>query len=320
MEPESPCPLLTPPTKLNQKKVLSFLSDSCYLSPTSPLPSRLVGGDSGNGSSPESLKSLGLEESLVEQFSTQRLSSSSSSSSGSSSPNQCESNFHLDRIKEEPLLQPSFAIGLFPPNDSLRPGSSDFPQPTFSDCSSTISSPPDSPTSASPWEEQMDVSEHPTRDEPSWSDSARQDSPLLDQPPLSDSARQDSPLLNPSWSGSSLAAEEFDFNLEPLNELPSLEPCESMLLTGVITNSPRRNPIPTSALECETQAGSSRRENSQHKKLVPHDQYPNRREVLRPLQNFHFLPLPVSPKETERQRSTKGLSGKLKRRKKGNAN
>jgi len=305
METESPCPLLTPPTKLNRNKVLSFLSDSCYLSPSSPLPSRLVGGDSGNGSSPESLRSLGLEESLVEQFSTQRLSSSSSSSSGTTSPNQCESNFHVDQIKEEPLLQPSFAIGLFPPTDSLRPCSSGFPQPTFSECSSTSSSPPESPTSASPWEERMDIGEYPARDEPSFSGDIRQDPHPLNSP----------------WGGHSLARDDFDFNLEPLNELPRLEPRKNILSTGVppaITNSPHHNPIPTHVLECETQGCSSRGENTQHRKLVSHDRYPNRREVLRPLQNFN-LPLPVSSKETERQRSTRGLSGKLKRRKKGSA-
>ena len=148
----------------------------------------------------------------------------------------------------------------------------------------------------------MDIGEHPARDEPSFSDDIRQDPHPLNSP----------------WGGHSFARDDFDFNLEPLNELPRLEPRENILSTGVppaITNSP---PIPTRVLECDTQTCSLRGENSQHMKLVSHDQYPNRREVLRPLQNFN-LPLPVFSKETERQRSTRGLSGKLKRRKKSSA-
>lgn len=293
IEPESPCPLLISPAN---KKLLSFLSDGCYLSPSSPLHSHLIGGDSSNGSSPEPLESICLEESLVKQFSTQRL--SSSSSSGTTSPNKSESNLHFSRAQEEPL--PLSA------NKSHKSVSSEgYFQTGFSEENTTRSLLP-SPHTNSLWEEQMDINDSPPTS--------------MANPSLSD----ESPLVSPPGNKGSLATEEFDFNLDILNELPSLELCEDMQCTCVppAVNSPRRNPILPTGHELENQPRVSRRkqeaENFQNKKLVDHgpcDWYLGGRGALQPLENFHFLP-------SVGQRSTKGkqpLSGKLKRRKRGKA-
>lgn len=301
IEPESPCPLLISPAN---KKLLSFLSDSCYLSPSSPLHSHLIGGDSSNGSSPEPLESICLEESLVKQFSTQRL--SSSSSSGTASPNERESNLHFSHAQEEPLpLPPPLSLsGYLSANKSHRSSEGYF-QPGSSEDSTTRSLLPSSHTN-SPWEEQMDINDNPP--------TSMADSLLSDE----------SPLFSPPGSKDSLATEEFDFNLDILNELPSLEPCENMQCACVppAVNSPRRNPILPRGHELENQPRVSRRkeaaENFQNKKLVDHgpcDWYLGGRGALQPLENFHFLP-------SVGQRSTKGkqpLSGKLKRRKRGKA-
>ena len=290
IEPESPCPLLISPAN---KKLLSFLSDNCYLSPSSPLHSHLIGGDSSNGSSPEPLESICLEESLVKQFSTQRL--SSSSSSGTASPNKSESNLHFSRVQEEPL--PLSA------NKSHRSVSSEgYFQSGFSEENTTQSLLP-SPHTNSLWEEQMDINDSPPTS--------------VANPSLSD----ESPLVSPPGSKASLATEEFDFNLDILNELPSLELCENMQCTCVppAVNSPRRNPILPTGHELENQPRVSRRKKeAENKKLVDHgpcDWYLGGRGALQPLENFHFLP-------SVGQRSTKGkqpLSGKLKRRKRGKA-
>ena len=293
IEPESPCPLLISPAN---KKLLSFLSDGCYLSPSSPLHSHLIGGDSSNGSSPEPLESICLEESLVKQFSTQRL--SSSSSSGTASPNKSESNLHFSRAQEEPLTLSA--------NKSHRSVSSEgYFQTGFSEENTSRSLLP-SPHTNSLWEEQMDINDSPPTS--------------MANPSLSD----ESPLVSPPGSKGSLATDEFDFNLDILNELPSLELCEDMQCTCVppAVNSPRRNPILPTGHELENQPRVSRRkkeaENFQNKKLVDHgpcDWYLGGRGALQPLEDFHFLP-------SVGQRSTKGkqpLSGKLKRRKRGKA-
>lgn len=94
LEPESPSLFLTPLSLPSSSaaprphKLLSFLSDSCYLSPSSSLPplsptESLTADDScsccSSSSSIDSEADL-LEQSLLEQFSTQRLSTSSSAS------------------------------------------------------------------------------------------------------------------------------------------------------------------------------------------------------------------------------------------------
>lgn len=304
IEPESPCPLLISPAN---KKLLSFLSDSCYLSPSSSLHSHLIGGDGSNGSSPEPLESICLEESLVKQFSTQRL--SSSSSSGTTSPNASESNLNLSHAQEEPLPLPPLSLSSYlSANNPHRSVSSEgFFQPVFSEETTTRSLLPGSHTSTdSPWEEQMDINDNPQTS--------------MANPSLGD----ESPLLSLPESKGSLATEEFEFNLDILNELPSLELCENMQCMCVppSVNSPRRNPILPTGHELENQPCISRRkeesENVQSKKLVnlgPCDRYLRGRDALQPLENFNFLP-------SVGQRSTRGkqpLSGKLKRRKRGKA-
>ena len=304
IEPESPCPLLISPAN---KKLLSFLSDSCYLSPSSPLHSHLIGGDGSNGSSPEPLESICLEESLVKQFSTQRL--SSSSSSGTTSPNASGSNLNLSHAQEEPLPLPPLSLSSYlSANNPHRSVSSEgFLQPVFSEDTTTRSLLPGSHTSTdSPWEEQMDINDNPQTS--------------MANPSLGD----ESPLLSLPESKGTLATEEFEFNLDILNELPSLELCENMQCMCVppSVNSPRRNPILPTGHELENQPCVSRRkeesENVQSKKLVnlgPCDRYLRGRDALQPLENFNFLP-------SVGQRSTRGkqpLSGKLKRRKRGKA-
>lgn len=304
IEPESPCPLLISPAN---KKLLSFLSDSCYLSPSSPLHSHLIGRDSSNGSSPEPLESICLEESLVKQFSTQRL--SSSSSSGTTSPNASGSNLNLSHAQEEPLPLPPLSLSSYlSANNPHRSVSSEgFLQPVFSEETTTRSLLPGSHTSTdSPWEEQMDINDNPQTS--------------MANPSLGN----ESPLLSLPESKGSLATEEFEFNLDILNELPSLELCENMQCMCVppSVNSPRRNPILPTGHELENQPCVSRRkeesENVQSKKLVnlePCDRYLRGRDALQPLENFNFL-------SSVGQRSTRGkqpLSGKLKRRKRGKA-
>ena len=192
---EPDCFLLTPdvPKKQQERqKLLSFLSDSCYLSSPNPNNSCYLSSpdpsDSCYLSSPdpndscylsfpnpngrsdlssptpsdrsdlsESESECGdLEESLLEQFSTQRLSSGRSSSSSSltlSNHGQDHGDLPLGVSSPQPCVE----VLHIPCPSGLR--SPVFPQPSFSDCDSL----PSSPTydSSYPLDEQMDISEHP---------------------------------------------------------------------------------------------------------------------------------------------------------------
>ncbi len=173
VEPDSPCLLLTPNKTPKQKqrtkaKVFSFLSDSCYLSSS---PSQLGKGGSSSESVSESDSEMSSsecevesvssfpyeteteteeEEDLVEQFSTQRLSSTGSSSAASptldlhSPPllGREELDSHLYSLQreeekekeEEAYREQASACAIdFKPLDFT---STPFPQPTFSDCES----------------------------------------------------------------------------------------------------------------------------------------------------------------------------------------
>lgn len=150
--PDSPCLFLTPDKtpKLNQRrrsKVLSFLSDSCYLS-SSPSPC-----GQGNSSAVESVSESSESEmseieeeeeeeagDLVEQFSAQRL-----SSGGSSSATSPIFDLHPHPLLEHEELEPQlyslqceedYSHGCAVTFKPVPFRSSPFPQPTFSDCES----------------------------------------------------------------------------------------------------------------------------------------------------------------------------------------
>lgn len=186
LEPNSPCPLLTPAKPNGRQKLLSFLSDSCYLSSLSQQ----------NLSDEESDQRSPLEESLLEQFSTHKL-------SPSSSPN-------YDELDQAILLIPS---GHSPHSGGLKMGNCGFPQPSFSEASSPMSSPV-----------------HPS---PAW----------LPHDPLEEEGMEISNLEPPltgehSTSPSSSPLPDLDFNLAPLKEMPKWEPTPA---NGVLTNTPRKS-------------------------------------------------------------------------------
>ena len=270
IEPESPCPYLTPAKPKQMSKLLSFLSDSCYLS-------------SSSQHSPTSTD-IALEESLLEQFSTQKLSTSSNSSLACSDPDW--------ELVPGPLLEEERHACFSPYSSGFRPASPSFPQPSFSDdeCSSTTSSP--IPVyiphpGVSPLEEGMEISKN-------------------------------EPLSSPS----SLATVDFDFNLAPLNDLPALEPMNGEnTLRCPIRRSPlslpelgtsKENPITGRHLKTKTSRSQMEQEGIREA-LRPLDN--KMQQHLQPSGKFEF----AHQKQSER-RLAKGKESASKRKRRMKVN
>ena len=132
LEPESPSlfltPLPLPPSSSavsRSRKLLSFLSDSCYLSPSSsslpPLsptspPESLTADDSCSCCSSVDSEPDVLEQSLLDQFSTQRLSASSSASLSPS--DQGEEGFAFAQLAPSAVMNPAPCFSLGDPSSS----------------------------------------------------------------------------------------------------------------------------------------------------------------------------------------------------------
>ena len=304
MEPESPCPLLTPAKPKQKNKLLSFLGDSCYLTPSSSgslsthhhvrsgsesgcyckdgselghhsRSESELGHYSWSGSECES----GLEESLVEQLSFHRLSTSSISSSASRESVHCA-----------PPVSPlgGGSHPFFSPCSSGRRSegcSSSFPQPTFSDCECSSGAP--SPVHKAPG------------------------TSLLEER-MEDSSVDELPTFRESLP-SPTTFEDFEFNLAPVNQLSNFEPTPS--------EDPRLN-----LLSRKTRKENAYQTEGCVRKESPQLEQHGLRKVLQPLDNMQLSPQqlnfvpPANLKPVERRLVKGKQSVKQRRKKKARAN
>ena len=163
VDPDSSYLLFTPtpkPPRQTSKtdKLLSFISDSCYLTPSTPAsyseprstnhsPLLSLSDSESIGSNSSSLARHGhleISSNLIEQFNTHCLSSSSSS------PNRSQFNLSPSELEGLPVSSPYSPSCCSSQSLTINPSASGFPQPVFSECDLSPSSSPWSPCRESP--------------------------------------------------------------------------------------------------------------------------------------------------------------------------
>ena len=279
----------------------------------------------------------GLEESLIEQLSTHRLSTSSNSSPPSSEPDH-----------DAPLRSP-LGDGLSPSPCSsglrLAGHSSCFPQPTFSDCecSSGVPSPIHQASGSCLLEERMDdslcVDEFPTYRESLASPATSEDLELYPapvnqlsnfEPTPSEDHRLNLPPVNQLSNFKSTPSENPHLNLPPEDQLSNFEPTpsEDPRLNRLSRNIDSDGPV-SSGFGLE-RTSSTLKENTHQNdgyarlKTNPEPEQRGLRKVLQPLENVQQQPQPHAPraslKPAERRLAKGNPSSKLRQNKKARVN